>query len=189
MGKVFMHNPERKKYTKGERPNGECYFCEGRPDQLLIKDYKHWSLVANKFPFIDYGVLAIPHRHFEFVDETTEEEHAELQTIWNEVLGAWRKHYLGERERTQQEVALDNDKPSWNLMAQRHPVVEVDEEPLPYINNGEHSGRTVPHLHWNIVPRIYIRRTGYEIMGHFQKVKMTPEETQELFKRLLDEKT
>lgn len=188
--KHYMHNPERKKYTKGIRGDGGCYFCgKEMKEQYHIKEYEHWYLVANKFPFIDYALLAIPKRHTEFVTDLKTWEWAELQDIFNETLTAWKSYYLTNYPRSANERTLDGDLPSWNIVSQRFPdeTYGIDEEMTTYINNGEHSGRTVPHLHWNIVPRIYIRRTGLEVMSTFQKVKATPQDTATLFRKLLNE--
>lgn len=191
MSKLLMHNPDRRKYARGERPNNACYFCgEEMKDQHHIKEYKYWALIANKFPFIDFAMLAIPKRHIEFLTDLTMDEWMEFKTLSDEVLGAWKKYYLETMTRSEDEKVLDKDRPSWNLITDRWPPVtyQVDEEMTMYVNNGEHSGRTVPHLHWNIVPRIYIRRTGLESMNWFQKVKIAPEETADLFKKLLNQK-
>jgi len=183
-----MHNPARRKYVKGVRSDGGCYFCgEEMKNQHNIKKYKYWQVIANKFPFIDFALLAVPYRHVEFVTELNANEWRELKIVIDEVLGAWKQYYLESQKRSEDERVLDKNKPSWNLITDRWPpeTYEVDEEMTMYINNGEHSGRTVPHLHWNIVPRIYIRRTGLESMNWFQKVKITSEDTAELFKKLL----
>lgn len=184
-----MHNPERKKYTKGIREDGGCYFCgKEMVGQFHIKQYRYWELVANKYPFIDYALLVIPKRHIEFVTELSLHEWIELKEVFDEVLLAWKDWYLYKNKRTNDEQVLDKGKPSWNIINQRFPdkTYMVDQEMTTYINNGEHSGRTVPHLHWNIVPRIYIRRTGFELTSQFQKVKTPPEDTQLLFKKLLN---
>lgn len=186
--KLLMHNPERKKYSKGVRADGGCYFCgEEMKGQFHIAKYKEWVVIANKYPFIDYAILAIPKRHVEFVTALHKSEWNELKIVIDDLLNAWRKYYLWEHKRSANEQVLDNGKPSWNIISERFPkeTYDVDEEMTVYINNGEHSGRTVPHLHWNIVPRIYIRRTGLEAMGYFQKVKTTPDDTAKLFKKLL----
>lgn len=183
-----MHNPERKKYSKGIRTDNGCYFCgEEMKTQYHVKEYDHWQLISNKFPFIDYALLAIPKRHIEYLTDLNVKEWAELKTVFDEVLGAWKKYYLLDHSRSADEKHLDKDKPSWNVISDRWPpkTFELDEEMTMYVNNGEHSGRTVPHLHWNIVPRIYIRRTGLESMQWFQKVKMTAEDTAALFRKLL----
>lgn len=183
-----MHNKERKKYTKGIRKDGGCYFCgDEMKNQFHIKEYNEWWLVANKFPFIDFALLAIPKRHVELVTGLNAFEWIELKVLIDQVLKAWQEHYLTNYPRSDNEEVLDGNLPSWNIVSERFPqkTYQVDEEMVMYINNGEHSGRTVPHLHWNIVPRIYIRRTGLEIMQYFQKVKTAPEETAELFQRIL----
>lgn len=188
MSKLLLHNPDRKKYDRGARKDGGCYFCGTEmKHQHHIKEYQHWYLIANKFPFIDFALLAIPKRHVEFITELTDEEWIGLKRVTDETLKAWANYYLNERKRSDDECALDKNKPSWNIVSERFPqhTYNVDPEMVMYINNGEHSGRTVPHLHWNIVPRIYIRRTGLEAMGYFQKVKSTPEDTVHLFKELL----
>lgn len=182
-----MHNPERRNYVKGTRPNGACYFCEDITNQFHIKEYTQWWLIANKYPFIDFALLAIPKRHVEFVTDLYINEWHELQIVLEEPLKAWKNYYLTEYPRTENEKILDGDFPSWNIVSSQwpEPTYKIDNEMTVYINNGEHSGRTVPHLHWNIVPRIYIRRTGLEVSSQFQKVKYTPEETAELFKKIM----
>lgn len=169
MHKHLVINPKRKKY-KNNRLKNACSFCnDAAENNYHIQKTKHWIIAANQYPFVDYAILIIPRRHFEFVPETTEEEWQDLSKIMSTLASLWTKYYLEEYPRTEKEKILDEGEASYNL----------------YVNNGEHSGQTVRHLHWHFVPRSYRRYTAMEVAELFQKVKVEPKETQQLFKRLL----
>ena len=63
----------------------DCIFCK---KDLLIKEYKHWILLKNKFPYDlvakKHDMLA-PTRHVEKIGECTTEELIELKKIVKEL--------------------------------------------------------------------------------------------------------
>jgi len=166
--KLLVHNPIRKKYIGKIRRKDHCYFCKGIKDQLLIKEYSYWRVLANLYPFVDSAILIVPKRHIEFTDETLKKEWVELQTIMDDLVWTWKKMYK-DKPKSKKEKMLDEGKPSYNF----------------YINNGEHSGQTVRHLHWHFIPRVYRTYTGMELAEPFHKVRVTAKETQKLFKNNL----
>ncbi len=167
--KLLVVNPNRKKYNQNRISTG-CVFCNGaEANQYHIWDAKYWIVAANQYPFVDHAILLIPRRHFEFIPETTKGEWEELNEIMTKLADVWTKYYLGEYPRSEKEKVLDENQASYNF----------------YVNNGEHSGQTVRHLHWHFIPRVYRRYTGMEMAELYQKVKVEPGETQQLFKRLL----
>jgi len=81
-----LRTPETQKrymeYFKNEY-DGHCIYCA---KELLIKEYEHWVIIDNKFPYDKiYGKhhQLAPKRHVEFEYELTEEERAEKHVIIN----------------------------------------------------------------------------------------------------------
>ncbi len=167
--KLLVANPDRNKYNHNRTTEG-CLFCNGaKANEYHIWETKHWIVAANQYPFVDYAILIIPRRHIEFVTEQSKAEWEELNEIMTRLAKVWTDYYLNERSRTEKEKLLDEGQASYNF----------------YVNNGEHSGQTIRHLHWHFIPRVYRRYTGMEMAELFQKVKAEPAEVQQLFKRLL----
>lgn len=171
LDKALYYNPKRKKYT-GHRSAEVCAFCNGAMENKFhILHTKYWMVVANQYPFIDYAILVIPVRHFEYVSEINEEEWKELGVVLSKLGRAWSKYYLNEHSRNDRVKVIDGNAASYNI----------------YVNNGEFSGQSIRHLHWHFIPRVYRQDTVLEIVETFHKVKVTPRETQRLFKRILRE--
>lgn len=173
MTKLLAHSSKRSKaYNKKDRNKSKdkCVFCTPEvlaKDQILSR--KHWVVFANHYPFLDWAILIVPKRHIEYLHETYDEEWKELNRILSQLDLAWSKYYREEYNHSKTELYLDQGEPSFNIT----------------LNNGEHSGQTVRHLHWHFIPRVYRRDTGMEHISGFHKVKVTPEETAALFRRLL----
>ena len=168
--KWLVSNPLRDSYDTKSTNNSDlnCPFCNGISQNYYhIKKYIHWCVVANQYPFEDYANLIIPERHIEFVHEINEIEWKELSEIMFKLGSIWTNHYLKDFKRSDKQQMLDNNKPSYNF----------------YVNNGEYSGRSVEHLHWHFIPRIYRQLTAMEIIEPFRKVKKNPEDTMVLFKK------
>ena len=154
INKELWYNPNRTKYTNKNHNEGECVFCDQENvRKYLIWETEHWIVRANAYPFIDYAILIIPKRHFEYVFETTQLEGSWLLIIMEKLAKSWSK---------------DKENPSFNF----------------YVNNGPLSGQTQKHLHWHFIPRVPANQTVLELLDNFHKVKVTPEETAELFKKL-----
>jgi len=167
MKKLLVHNPRRGKYKLNRPDERNCPFCTADA-HIVIKDYQHWYVIANRYPFVDHAILIIPNLHVEYVHDLEFYQWTELLYIFQDLGKAWSKYYKS-RERSEEIKALDNDEPSYNF----------------YVNNGVFSGQTIRHLHWHFIPRVWRQDTAMELTEDFHKVKTTPEETAELFKKLL----
>lgn len=85
-----MRLPEtQKRYMKflEDKYAGECIFCA---KDLLVKEFDLWILLKNRFPYdkIYEGrthYLLAPKRHVEELWELTQDEHAELDRLFDEI--------------------------------------------------------------------------------------------------------
>ncbi len=77
----------QKRYMKylDEQYDQSCIFCA---KDLIVREYKYWILVKNKFPydkvFKNHNMLAT-RRHVEELYELTDEEHQELDRLFDEI--------------------------------------------------------------------------------------------------------
>lgn len=64
---------------------GNCIFCA---KELLVKEYKYWLLIKNRFPYdkvYTNHLLLAPKRHVAELYEITEAEHQELDKLFDEI--------------------------------------------------------------------------------------------------------
>lgn len=87
--KIF--EPTRHKYNKDRYSKSEdgifkdCPFCNRKSFQAQVCksfSFKHWLVVANKFPYMNGNLMLVSKRHFEELEEMTREEGAE----WHEAV-------------------------------------------------------------------------------------------------------
>ena len=65
--------------------DGKCIFCAR---DMLVKEYEYWVLVKNRFPYdrvYKNHLMLATKRHVEELYELTEEEHAELDKLFDEI--------------------------------------------------------------------------------------------------------
>lgn len=65
--------------------DGKCIFCAR---DLLVKEYKYWILVKNRFPYdrvYEKHCMLATKRHVEELYELTHDEHMELDTLFDEI--------------------------------------------------------------------------------------------------------
>jgi ATP adenylyltransferase len=130
----------RGEYHKIAENTGKCVFCDLR-DKYIIKEKNGMVLTVNLFPYIDGQLMIIPRRHIERYSELTEKE-----ILTNFILS----------------------KQAINVLRKRMGVeglwLVLREGAL-----GETSGKTVKHLHWNIMP--YNDRLN---TWHYQEITVPP---------------
>jgi len=72
---------------------GKCIFCEIKESELVLKEYKYWSLVLAESQFIIGWSHAILKRHVEKFEELTDKELIELKQIIKELKTALKKTF------------------------------------------------------------------------------------------------
>lgn len=80
LGKNILYAPWRKEYiTSNDKSNSlkKCPFCNPNKDEFIISS-KRCFLQANKYPYSEGHLLAIPKRHINQVIDLTSKEREEL---------------------------------------------------------------------------------------------------------------
>ncbi len=72
---------------------GKCIFCEIKENELVLKEYKYWSLVLAESQFLIGWSHAILKRHAERFEELTDEELIELKQVIKELKSALKKTF------------------------------------------------------------------------------------------------
>ncbi len=99
-------------------------FCSPEIYRQVYYESKHFIVAYSYFPILPGHSLIIPKRHMGDISEMTAEEAEDMFAVLKKVVPVLLKIYK----------ASDN---SYNVAAQI----------------GKYSGRTVPHLHFHIIPR------------------------------------
>ena len=71
----------------------KCAFCEFRDADVVIKDYKHWTLILAESQSVLGWTLAILKRHILFFEELSEEELIELRQAVRDIKCALDKEF------------------------------------------------------------------------------------------------
>lgn len=117
----------------------KCVFCDLR-EKYVLTEKKGLVLTVNIFPYIDGQMLVIPRRHIETIQDVTPEEAAT-----NLYLSQLAVRVLKE------EMDIDG---VWMILRE---------------GQMGKSGKTVRHLHWNVMPY----RDGLNTW-HYQELTITP---------------
>lgn len=118
----------------------KCVFCDLR-DKYIVYEEQGMVVTVNIFPYIDGHLLIIPRRHIESFKELTE---AEQLTIF--------KLSRKATEILEKELGV---KGFWLVLREGA--------------TGSASGKTVTHVHWNIMPYVDGINTW-----HYQDIKYKP---------------
>jgi diadenosine tetraphosphate (Ap4A) HIT family hydrolase len=147
---VSRHNPFSEESQINARVRGEydqiagtvnkCVFCDLK-DKYILKEKNGLVLTVNIFPYIDGQLLVIPRRHVESFAELTGEEIITNFELTKTAIGILKK-----------ELKVEG---LWLVL--REGVL------------GEASGKTVSHLHWNIMPYMQGLNTW-----HYQEITIPP---------------
>ena len=130
----------RGQYHKIAANVGKCVFCDLR-DKYILCEKNGLVLTVNLFPYIDGQLLVIPRRHIEDFNELTEKE-----AVANFYLSQLAIKILHKK------IGV---KGVWMILRDGQ--------------IGSASGKTVKHLHWNIMP--YSEKLN---TWHYQKIKIAP---------------
>ena len=118
----------------------KCVFCDLR-DKYILHEENGLVLTVNIFPYIDGQLLITPRRHVERFNELTEQEMITNLSLSKKAIEVLRREI--------------NVKGIW--------IILRDGEIGPI------SGKTVKHLHWNIMPYDTKLNTW-----HYQKITIAP---------------
>lgn len=69
-------------YIRHKRLFLDCIFCSPHRIDNIILNTKYWSVQFSAFPFKQYHVVLIPHRHVESFRDLKILELSELQKLW-----------------------------------------------------------------------------------------------------------
>jgi len=132
---------------------GKCVFCDLR-EKYIVGEKDGLVLTVNIFPYIDGQMLVIPRRHVESFFELSE---AEVMTA----------HQLMRRgvEMQKRELGIQG---VWMILREGE--------------QGSASGKTVKHLHWNILPYVPELNTW-----HYQTLTITPLDLAARLRKVFDE--
>jgi len=127
-------------YNTAARSLDECVFCDLKSKYILTEKNRMVATV-NIFPYIDGQLLIIPRRHIEKMSELKPKE-------WTTIF------YLSQIAITvlREEMGIEG---VWMVLREGE--------------FGEKSGKTVKHLHWNIMP--YSEKLN---TWHYQELSVTP---------------
>jgi diadenosine tetraphosphate (Ap4A) HIT family hydrolase len=126
-----------------EAESKKCVFCDLK-DKYILYEEQGMVVTVNIFPYIDGHLLVIPRRHIESFQELTEAEQLLLFKLSKKATAILEKEL---------EV-----KGFWLVLREGA--------------TGSASGKTVTHVHWNILPYVDGINTW-----HYQELKSTPQET------------
>ncbi len=118
----------------------KCVFCDLK-DKYILTEKKGLALTVNLFPYIDGQLLIVPRRHIESYSDVTPEE-ATTSFLLSQMAMTILREELGV-------------KGVW--------VIVRDGD------IGEESGKTVRHLHWNVMPYVPGLNTW-----NYQHLNITP---------------
>lgn len=61
----------------------DCPFCKQEEISLVIKEFKYWKIIKNKYPYIwvSKHILVVPYKHREYTKDLSKNEFAELKDI------------------------------------------------------------------------------------------------------------
>lgn len=118
----------------------KCVFCDLK-DKYILYEEKGLVVTVNIFPYIDGHLLIIPRRHIESFKQLTEEEEKMIFKLSKKAVGILEK-----------EMDL---RGFWMILREG--------------TTGPVSGKTVTHLHWNILPY----EDGLNTW-HYREIKTTP---------------
>ncbi len=76
---------------------------------------------------------------------------------------------------------------NWARHHQRHKIFRTDSFNVG-LNVGMESGASMPHLHWQMVPRKFKSITAMNTFADLHIVAATPEETKKLMDEIIDNK-
>ena len=143
-----IYSPERKSYNKRRKIKKICYFC----DKKIIREQE-----CSRFSFEHWYVLTNKYPYMEGNVMLVPKGHKEMlenisDKAWEEFPKALLeiKNVLGKLFSTE----------SFNIG----------------INIGEESGRSVKHLHWQIIPRKEKNHTVVGLLADIHVITVSPEE-------------
>jgi len=102
---------------------GKCVFCDLR-EKYIVTEREGMVLTVNLFPYLDGHMMVIPRRHIEDFSEISESEWLEIR----------RLSQIG-RKLLQEAMGIEG---VWFILRDGQLGIK--------------SGKTVKHLHWNIMP-------------------------------------
>jgi ATP adenylyltransferase len=142
-----VFDPTRKEYNARTR-NGECPFC----DQEVLKKQN-----CTKFFFKYWLVLVNKYPYMDGnVMLVTKKHHEVFETLSKD---EWEEFY----------TALIEIKSTLSVM------FETESFNIG-LNLGEDSGRSLPHLHWQIIPRKRKNHSVVSVLADIQVITLSPEE-------------
>lgn len=72
-------------------PAGVCLFCEYKKYQILIREWKHWSLIQPISPYFKYHVMLCTKRHLKYLSQLNKKEQEEFWKADKAVCSAYKK--------------------------------------------------------------------------------------------------
>lgn len=156
---VMMHilDTSRNKYNEDRQQRVDCYFCDA--DVIVAQN-------CTRFHYEYWYVLVNKHPYQNGNVMVIPKAHKTTLRELNEVEWQEFSHAIVDVQQVLQEH-FDTD--SFNIA----------------LNEGEASGRSVAHLHWQVIPRWFKNQTAVGIFSDIHVVTMAPDD----LKALLSKKT
>ncbi|PJE81674.1 HIT family protein [Candidatus Pacearchaeota archaeon CG10_big_fil_rev_8_21_14_0_10_32_42] len=135
--------------------NKDCIFCEFYEEGNKIEyENSHFYSRFDRFPVNPGHSEIIPKRHVVTLDELTSSEWESLKPMIKKTISLIENSNL-------EDIYLDFLKDPINKSSEKFlrkalesPFIHLRPDAYNHgINDGEEAGRTIPHLHWHIIPR------------------------------------
>jgi diadenosine tetraphosphate (Ap4A) HIT family hydrolase len=128
----------------------DCLFCDKTQMKILCGETTFFRILFDPNPVSSGHSLVVPKRHVDSLLDLTDQEWSELKPAIKEAIKIIETTNLKKIYQTR--IASDASEKSKNFCR----AVLQQKIPVTYnigINDGEQAGRTIHHLHIQIIPR------------------------------------
>jgi diadenosine tetraphosphate (Ap4A) HIT family hydrolase len=135
-----------------------CLFCDksSQEKHKIILENELFYARLDDFPVTPGHTMIVPKRHVVSLMDLTEQEWAALKPFIKETIAVIESTDMQSLYR-QLRTEMSNEKARMYFLEMLGHT-GVDKKPDAYnfgVNEGEAAGRTMPHLHWHIIPRYF----------------------------------
>jgi diadenosine tetraphosphate (Ap4A) HIT family hydrolase len=129
----------------------DCLFCDKTRMKILCGETTFFRILFDPNPVSSGHSLVVPKRHVDSLFDLTDQEWIELKPAIQEAITIIESTNL--KKIYQEQIASDASEKSKSFCRE---VLRQKGKPSAYnigVNNGEAAGRTIHHLHIQIIPR------------------------------------